>query len=67
MFLGSGRGPDRRVCARNSLCGDHIRKIWMGLKKILIENPDPVTVTPIHCGVREVGLWSQLCVCAWGF
>ena len=35
----------------------------MGLKKMLIENPDPVTVTPTHSGIKELGLLNQLCVC----
>ena len=49
-------GARRMVGTRSSLGGDQIQRFGMGLKKRLIENPDPVTVTPTHWGVKELGV-----------
>ena len=48
-------GARRMVSTSSSLGGDQIQRFGMGLKKRLIENPDPVTVTPTHWGVKELG------------
>lgn len=55
-------GSTKGQCQEQPLWGSDQEDL-NGLKRMLIENPDAVTMTSTHHGVREVGLLSQLCVC----